>query len=136
MKEAKYKALMDKAKEAAGKSYSPYSGFAVGSAVLARGGKIYTGTNIENASYNLTNCAERTALFNAVSGGAKRIAAVAIWTESGDVFPCGSCRQVISELAPDADIVVNSSDGQLIVIPAKELLPFAFGSKNLKISKS
>jgi len=123
---------MDKAKKAAAKSYSPYSKFAVGSAALAGDGKVYTGTNIENASYHLTNCAERTALFNAVSAGAKNITAVAIWNKNGDVFPCGSCRQVIAELAPEADIIVNSANGKLIVMRAKELLPFAFGEKNLK----
>ena len=129
MKEAKYKALMDKAKEAAGKSYSPYSGFAVGSAVLADDGKIYTGANIENASYSLANCAERTALFNAVSGGVKRIAAVAVWTESGDVFPCGACRQVILELAPHADIIVNDREDGLIILKVSDLLPFSFDLK-------
>ena len=132
MKKIKYKELLKRAEKAAKNSYSPYSKFAVGSAALAENGKIYAGTNVENASYGLTNCAERSALFNAVSDGAKKVKALAVWTRQGGVFPCGSCRQVISELAPQADIAVNDKKGGIIVLKAEELLPFAFGRKDLK----
>jgi cytidine deaminase, homotetrameric len=135
MKETGYKKLVEKAKEASGKSRSPYSKFVVGSAVLCADGKIYTGTNVENASYGLTNCAERSALFNAVAGGAKEIKAVAVWTKSGGVFPCGACRQVIIELAPDAEIAVNKNDKDIIIVNIADLLPFSFSKKNLKKKK-
>ena len=124
---SKHKKLLAAAKAAAKNSYSPYSKFAVGSAVLGSGGKIYLGANIENASYSLTNCAERSALFNAVSNGAKKISAVAVWTKKGGVFPCGACRQVILELAPKVDIVINGSDGKILILKISDLMPFAFG---------
>lgn len=132
MKEKLYRDLLDTAKEASKNSYSPYSGFAVGAAVLAENGKVYTGTNIENASYGLTNCAERTAIFTAVSDGAGTIKAVAVWNKNGGVFPCGSCRQVIAELAPRADIIVNDKKEALIILQAETLMPFPFGAKELK----
>ncbi|MDR1695349.1 MAG: cytidine deaminase [Endomicrobium sp.] len=132
MKETKYKELMKVAKEAAGNFYAPYSGFAVGSAVLSSNGKVYTGANVENASYGLTNCAERSALFNAFSHGERKIEAVAVWTEKSETFPCGACRQVISELAPHADIVINGREDELIILRVSDLLPFAFGKHNLK----
>lgn len=135
MKEKKYIKLIEKAKEASAQSYSKYSKFAVGSAVLCANGKIYKGTNIENASYSLTNCAERSALFNAVSNGEKDIKAVAVWTKGGNVFPCGACRQVILELAPEADIVINKNNKDIIVVNIRELLPFSFSSENLKKKK-
>ncbi|MCL2145141.1 MAG: cytidine deaminase [Endomicrobia bacterium] len=132
MKEKKYIKLIEEAKAAAKNSRSKYSKFSVGSAVLCASGKIYKGTNIENASYGLTNCAERSALFNAVSAGEKNIEIVAVWTKSGSVFPCGACRQVILELAPQADIVVNKNAKDIIVINIKDLLPYSFSGKNLK----
>ncbi len=132
MKEKLYKELLGKAKEAAANSYSPYSKFAVGGAVLGISGKIYMGTNIENASYGLTNCAERSALFNAFSNGENEIRAVAVWTKQGGVFPCGACRQVIAELAPEADIIINDRDGGILLLNASDLLPFSFGKKDLE----
>ncbi|AKL97639.1 cytidine deaminase [Endomicrobium proavitum] len=124
--EKQYIKLLNAAKEAAENSYSPYSKFAVGAAVLTKKGKIYKGANIENASYSLTSCAERNALYNAVSDGAKDIAAVAVWTRRGETFPCGACRQVILELAANADVIVNKKSGGIIIINIADLLPCAF----------
>lgn len=131
MKE-KYSELLQRAKEASEKSYSPYSQFAVGSAVLTSTGKVFKGTNIENSSFSLTNCAERSALFNAISNGEKDIEAVAIWTEKGDVFPCGACRQVILELAPQADIIINESNGDSIILKISDLMPYKFDGNSIK----
>ena len=132
MKEKKYIKLIEEAKAAAKSSRSKYSKFAVGSAVLCANGKIYRGANIENASYGLTNCAERSALFNAASAGEKNIEAVAVWTKSGNVFPCGACRQVILELAPRADVVINKSNKDIVVVNIEDLLPYCFSKKDLK----
>lgn len=132
MNEKKYIKLIAEAKAAAGNSRSKYSKFSVGSAVLCSNGKIYRGANIENASYGLTNCAERSALFTAVSAGEKNIEAVAVWTKGGNVFPCGACRQVILELAPGAEVVVNKNAKDIFVVNINDLLPFAFNTKQLK----
>jgi len=126
MNEKTYLKLIDAAKAATKNSYSPYSKFAVGAAVITKTGKIYKGANVENASYPLTNCAERSALFNAVSDGAKNIEAVAVWTSRGGVFPCGACRQAIFELAPNADVIVNKKGGGIMIANIKDLLPYAF----------
>ena len=97
-----YKNLMDNAKEASRNSYSPFSRFAVGAAVLTSTGKIYRGCNVENSSFGLTNCAERTAIFKAVSEGEREILAVAIYSPNSDsCYPCGACRQVLFEFQPD-----------------------------------
>jgi cytidine deaminase len=135
MKEKKYIKLIEEAQAAAGNSRSKYSKFAVGSAVLCRSGKIYRGANVENASYSLTNCAERSALFAAASAGEKDIEAVAVWTKNGQVFPCGACRQVILELAPEADVVVNKKNKDIMVVNIGDLLPFAFCDRDLKKRK-
>ncbi|MDR1474453.1 MAG: cytidine deaminase [Endomicrobium sp.] len=111
-----YKKLIDFAKSASSNSYSPYLGCAVGSAVLAASGKIYLGTNIENSSYGLSNCAERSALFNAFSNGESKINAIALWTPKSDVFPCGACCQVILELALNSDIIINSKNNILEIL--------------------
>ncbi|MDR2437331.1 MAG: cytidine deaminase [Endomicrobium sp.] len=97
-----YKKLIEAAKNTSYNSYSSYSRYAVGSAVLTENNKIYLGANIENASYGLTNCAERSALFNAVSNGYTRIKAIALWTPKPDTLPCGACFQVLVELAFNA----------------------------------
>jgi cytidine deaminase len=129
---SKYKELLSAAKAAAANSYSPYSNFAVGSAVLCPDGKIYLGANVENASYPLSNCAERSALFNAVSNGQKEILALAVWTKKGGAFPCGACRQTVLELAPEADIIINDTGGEILVLKVSDLMPFSFGKENLK----
>ena len=122
--EEKLLELFDLAVQASKLSYSPYSNFPVGPAILTGDGRIFTGCNIENRSFGLTNCAERTAMFNAVSEGARRILAVAIATPKSDypVGPCGACRQVLSEFGegsvpvlfgPNADNLVHSTLGEL-----------------------
>src|SRR5215510_4794954 len=127
-----YKQLMAAAKLAAKNAYAPYSKFSVGSAVLTDKDKVFTGANVENASFSLTNCAERVALQNAIAGGAKKITAIAVWTKKGGAFPCGACRQVILELAPEADIIVNGKKGELCILRAPDLMICAFSKKNLK----
>jgi cytidine deaminase len=125
---------LEKAARAAAKaSYSPYSKFRVGAAILTGSGKIYTGTNVENASYGLCNCAERTAIFSAVAAGEKTVKAVAVYTPTKFAHaPCGSCRQVINEFGPTALIisVCNSADRHEGAL--SRLLPDAFGLRHLK----
>ena len=124
-----YKLLMDKAKEASKMSYSPFSRFAVGAAVLASSGKIYQGCNVENSSFGLTNCAERTAIFKAVSEGEREIKAVAIYSPNADsCYPCGACRQVMYEFQSDDEeiIVITENLGQLEANKLSYFLPCGF----------
>ena len=105
-------ALADAAKSAMEHAYAPYSGFRVGAALLGRSGKIYTGCNVENASYSVTNCAERTALFKAVSEGERDFDAIAIVSSSGKKTPpCGVCRQALSEFAPKLAVYLVHDGG-------------------------
>ena len=128
-----YQHLVSKAIEARKNSYSPYSKFKVGAAVLTDDGKIYTGCNIENASYGATNCAERTAIFKAVSEGYKTIKAIAIVELQNDyTYPCGICRQVISEFATDnTKIILGKGETEYIIKTLDEILPGAFTKKDL-----
>jgi len=125
-----YEALIAKAMEARKKAYAPYSHFAVGAALLARSGRIYTGCNVENASYGLSICAERTAVFKAVSEGERDFEALAVVTENG-VTPCGACRQVLLEFGDDIQVIVANEAGGHRVFGLQELLPEAFNSKDL-----
>jgi len=109
-------------------SYSPYSHFKVGAALLTKGGKVYTGCNIENGSYGATNCAERTALFKAVSEGEREFSAIAIAAEKSAPWPCGICRQALNEFAPDIRVIVTW-DGNRDEAPLPVLLPHGFGPK-------
>ena len=121
--------LISKAKEAMRFSYSPYSHFKVGACLLAADGRMFTGCNIENASYGATNCAERTALFKAVSEGAREFTAIAIAAEKALAWPCGICRQALNEFAPDLRIIVVCGDERAeATLP--ELLPHSFGPSN------
>jgi len=124
--------LKEVARSASQASYSPYSQFRVGAAVLTSKGKIYSGCNIENASYGLTNCAERTAIFKAVSEGESEILAVVVYTPTENLsFPCGACRQVLNEFGPDC-VVVSIGNGEKEEIKnVRELLPASFGPKDL-----
>lgn len=125
--------LLAAAKAAAKAAYAPYSKFRVGAAVLAASGKIYAGANVENASYGLSNCAERTAIFRAVAGGERKIVAVAVYTPTRHpVTPCGACRQVINEFGPRAAIVCTCRSRERIETTLDRLLPGAFGAKSLK----
>ena len=124
-----YKQLMNMAKEASKKSYSPFSRFAVGASVLAKSGKIYTGCNIENSSFGMTICAERCAIFKAVSEGEREITAVAIYSPNADnCNPCGACRQVMYEFQEENNdvIIVTESMGELIIRKLSEYLPYGF----------
>jgi len=124
--------LEDAARKAATYSYCPYSKFPVGAAVLADGGEIFSGCNIENASFGLTTCAERTAIFQAVSNGFRRIAAVVLYTPtSRPVSPCGACRQVIQEFGPDARVMSICNGSGRIETTIQSLLPEAFGPHDL-----
>ena len=126
--EMDYKQLMDKAKEASKMSYSPFSRFAVGAALIAKSGKIYSGCNVENSSFGMTNCAERTAIFKAVSEGEREILAIAIYSPNSDnCYPCGACRQVMYEFQGDDEIIVITEDcGRLDARKLSEFLPFGF----------
>lgn len=119
-------ALVELAKKARVHAYAPYSGFAVGAAVLAADGRVFVGCNIENASYGLTNCAERTAIFSAVAAGARELRALAVVADGAlPCSPCGACRQVIAEFAVERIILANLK-GSRRVVTKEELLPFAF----------
>ena len=117
-------------------SYSPYSKFAVGAALLCKGGKVYLGANIENASYPLCMCAERNAIYAAYLDGKKKedLLALAVVADTGEQVctPCGACRQVISELFPsDAPIYMGNMDGKWEETTISELLPYAFSGDQL-----
>lgn len=128
-----WKKLEAAAKAAAIESYSPYSRFAVGAAIIAGSGKIYRGANVENASYGLCNCAERTAIFTAVAAGERRIRAVAIYTPTSTAtMPCGACRQVINEFGPGSEIVSHCKSKERIHTTIAKLLPGAFGPSSLR----
>ena len=119
--------LISMAKEAAKKAYVPYSHFHVGSAVLSEDNYVYTGCNIENSSYGASNCAERTAIFKAVSEGEREFEKIAIVSSSGDfTFPCGICRQVLSEFMYDKTVVLFSEKDGISEFKVKDLLPEAF----------
>lgn len=119
--------LIKLAQEAAKKAYAPYSGFNVGAALLCKSGNVYTGCNVENSSYGASNCAERTALFKAVSEGERDFVKIAIVSEKGGLtFPCGICRQVLSEFMPNGRIVLYSDEQGIKEFALNELLPYAF----------
>lgn len=131
---AQLRKLRTAARIAAGRAYAPYSKFRVGAAILASSGRIYSGCNVENASYGLTNCAERTAIFNAVAAGEKRLRlkCVVVYTPTDmPVAPCGACRQVINEFGPDARILSICDGKGHIASSTHELLPGAFGPADL-----
>ncbi len=124
-----YKLLMNMAKEASKQSYSPFSRFAVGASVLAKSGKIYTGCNVENSSFGMTICAERCAIFKAISEGEREILAVAIYSPNADdCNPCGACRQVMYEFQGDENEVeiITENASELVVRKLSEYLPYGF----------
>jgi cytidine deaminase len=127
--------LLEAAREAATRAYVPYSGFPVGAAVLVEGGEVVTGCNVENASYGLTVCAERTAVFTAAVAGHRTVLAVAVTAPRvATVTPCGACRQVLNEFKPrdrDLTVILEGADGPELV-PLGELLPRAFGPADLE----
>ncbi len=128
-------ALLALAREAMKRSYSPYSGYPVGAALLCADGRVFQGCNIENASFGLTNCAERTALFKAVSEGATEFTTIAIASRNSAPWPCGACRQALNEFAPDLRVLVTWDEGTAeSTLP--QLLPHGFGPKQLEAKEN
>ena len=132
--------LIQEAKKARERSYSPYSDFRVGAALLTKSGKVYHGCNIENAAYSPTNCAERTAFFRAVYDGEREFEKIAVVGALGDrdpdeiCAPCGVCRQVMMEFCDPETfriVLANGKDVQLEIL-LKDLVPYGFGGKNLE----
>lgn len=127
--------LIKEAFIAASKAYAPYSNFAVGAALHAKDGTIFHGCNIENASYGLTSCAERNAIFSAMSQGYKKedFDMIAIVTNAKRLTsPCGACRQVLSELLPLDTLVILTNNSERLEIIVDDLIPFKFSSEDLK----
>lgn len=130
------KKLIDYAKQGSKNSYSPYSNFAVGASLLCKDGTYYKGCNVENASYGLANCAERTCLFTAYADGVKKddIVAFCVYSPKENlVYPCGACRQVMSELLPlNCKVVVACGENNKYVeMEVKDLLPYLFSNEDL-----
>lgn len=132
MARSEYERLLEAARAAMRFSYSPYSKVRVGAAVLTKKGKVISGCNIENAAYGSTICAERVAIFNAISQGETEIVALAVACSSGAPCPpCGACRQVIYELAKGAKIVMERNGGKLVIKGITELFPIPFRAEQL-----
>lgn len=128
-----YKELANRAVEAKGKALPIYSKFHVGAALLTKDNKVYQAGNIETSSYSLTICAERTALFKAISEGEREFRAIAIASDDPDFCPpCGACRQVMNDLCGNIDIIMVNHQNEIKQLKLSDLLPFAFGDDNLK----
>lgn len=123
--------LLALAREAMRNSYSPYSGYAVGAALHCRNGRVFLGCNIENASFGLTNCAERTAVFKAVSEGERDFDRIAIASGASAPWPCGACRQVLNEFSPGIKVLVTWNEGKKDSAMLSDLLPHGFGPESL-----
>lgn len=129
----KYEALLQEAKKAKENAYVPYSKFRVGAALLGKSGKVYHGCNIENAAYSVTCCAERVALFKAVSSGEKVFEAIAVTSDSDMITtPCGVCRQALAEFGLDMDVISSNKDLEYEIMPVGGLLPGAFTGKEME----
>lgn len=127
-----HEALIEEARRARQKAYAPYSHFMVGAALITAEGRIYHGCNVENAAYGSTICAERSALVSAYSAGFRDIVALAVVADTkGPVSPCGSCRQMIYELAGNATIILANMGDAVLVTTAQELMPFALDTSDL-----
>lgn len=124
--------LFEMAEQALGRAWAPYSKFHVAAALVTDTGEVFTGVNVENASYGLTVCAERVAVFKAVSEGARKIRRIAVVSSSGDyAYPCGACRQVLNEFSDGTEVMVKNAAGQVEKHPLDRLLPHAFGKDTL-----
>lgn len=128
-----YDFLIKKAVEAKEKAYAPYSGFRVGAALQTDNGRIYTGCNVENSSFGATICAERTAIVKAISEGETKIRAIAITSDSDRLtYPCGICRQVISEFGSyNTTIICSNKNGQYKIYQMKDILPHVFSKEDM-----
>jgi cytidine deaminase len=130
--DAAIRRLEKSARAAAARAYAPYSKFPVGAAVIGGTGRVYAGCNVENASFGLCNCAERSAVFSAVAAGERSIKAVAVYTPTPlPVAPCGACRQVIHEFGPEARVISVCDSKSRIETSLSALLPGAFGPGDL-----
>lgn len=129
--------LMEQAKQAREYAYVPYSKFPVGAAIIDKNGNVYEGCNIENASYPMTNCAERTAIFKAISQGVREFAALAVVADTeGPVSPCGACRQVIAEFCDkDMPVYLTNLNGDVQETTVGTLLPGAFTTEDMDYAK-
>ena len=131
--ESQYETLIQTAISASKNAYIPYSHYAVGAALKATDGTIFTGCNVENAAYSPTICAERTALVKAISEGYRQFDTIAVVTRDG-ASPCGVCRQLLYEFAPDMTVVMADLEGKVHqVMPLSDLLPLGFGPSNLDV---
>lgn len=131
-----YGNLIRRAKQAQKFSHAPYSRLRVGAALLASSGKIYTGCNIENSSFSLTICAERTAIFKAISAGEKKFRAIAVVSDKiENIPPCGACRQVLIDLAGDIEIITSDKKNRPTVSKLSVLLPKSFNKQIFKLKK-
>ena len=124
--------LLEAAREAAGNAYSPYSKVRVGVALLAEDGRVFRGCNVENASYGLTICGERTAVVRAIAEGARRFTAIAISSSPAQPLPpCGACRQVLREFAPGLRVIYEGGNGERVETTIEALLPGSMGPRDL-----
>jgi cytidine deaminase len=117
--------LYERARAASASAHAPYSRFAVGAALRLSGGGVVTGVNVENGSYGLTSCAERNAVFAAVGAGERAFEAIAVHADADSAPPCGACRQVLAEFAPELRVIFRR-DGEVVARPLSELLPDRF----------
>lgn len=131
------KELIKQALKAKENSYSPYSHYKVGAALLTKSGKVYLGTNVENCGYSPSNCAERSAIFSAISNGEREFEKLAVVGSSDEIaYPCGICRQVIVELLPDAKLICAKDENVYDVLTIKDLLPYAFTPNDVDAVKT
>ena len=137
MSEESLQQLVETAKKARLQSIAPFSNFLVGAAVKTEEGKVYTGCNVESASYGLTVCAERVAIWKALSEGERKFTELAIVADTQSLTPpCGTCRQIIWEFAKNATIVLGNLDGETQVVSIRELLPRAFDARFLSAARA
>ena len=128
-----FTALRAAAEAVLARAHAPYSRLHVAAAVLDRSGRVFTGVNVENASFGLTVCAERNAIAAAVAAGARELRAVVVISSAEQaITPCGACRQVLLELAKDAEVRCYGGDGSAIALKVRELLPHAFGAADVR----
>ncbi|ADY56707.1 cytidine deaminase [Syntrophobotulus glycolicus DSM 8271] len=131
--EDRYLNLLAEAKAAGANSYSPYSRYPVGAAILWETGRITTGCNVENSSYGLTVCAERNAIYKGICEGERKISALAVSVQDSKMpSPCGACRQVIREFAEECPIILQNGEGKIAISSLRELLPNSFGPEFLE----
>jgi cytidine deaminase len=125
-------AMLNVARQAAHRAYCPYSKFRVGACLRTESGRLFAGCNVENASYGLTICAERSAVFQAIAAGEREFDSIVIYTPTGSFTgPCGACRQVLAEFTPNLDVVLANRSGQTRQYRLKNLLPMQFSRSSV-----